>query len=179
MLSGILRAQNTSGTITGRVTDATGASISGARVSIMNVGSGDKRNLTTDSSGNYTAALLLPGSYTVTSEKEGFKTQVRTGITLQVDQTVRVDAALEIGSTNERIEVTANALTLDTDSAAIGTVVDQRQVSELPLNGRSFVNLLFLEPGAVQTGGEQSTFRYGTHSYRRTSANIPHPFRWP
>jgi hypothetical protein len=161
MLGGVATAQNTSGTITGRITDTTGASISGARVSVMNAGSGDKRNLVTDPSGNYTAALLLPGSYTVTSEKEGFKTQVQTGITLQVDQTVRVDAALEVGSTNERIEVTANALTLDTDSSTIGTVVDQRQVSELPLNGRSFVSLLFLEPGAVQTGGEQSTFRYG------------------
>ncbi|HTF61452.1 MAG TPA: carboxypeptidase-like regulatory domain-containing protein [Edaphobacter sp.] len=161
MFSELLYAQNTSGTITGRVTDTTGATISGARVSIINIGSGDKRDITTDASGNFTATLLLPGSYNVTAEKEGFKTQVRTGITLQVDQTVRVDSSLEVGSTSERVEVTANALTLDTDSSTIGTVVDRRQVSELPLNGRSFVNLLFLEPGAVQTGGEQSSFRYG------------------
>jgi len=161
LFPGALFAQNTSGTITGRITDSTSATISGAHVTVLNTGSGDKRAITTDATGNYTATFLLPGSYSVTSEKEGFKTEVSTGITLQVNQTVRVDAALQVGSTNERVEVTANALTLDTDSSTIGTVVDQKQVSELPLNGRSFVNLLFLEPGAVQTGGEQSSFRYG------------------
>lgn len=156
-----LAAQNTTGSITGRLTDTTGAVVSGAKITVVNTGTGEKRALTTDASGNYTATLLLPGNYSVTSEREGFKTEVRNGITLQVDQTVRVDISLPIGSTSERVEVSANALTLDTDSATIGQVVDQKQVSELPLNGRSFVSLLFLEPGAVQTGGEQSTFRYG------------------
>lgn len=157
----VLFAQNTSGTITGRITDTTGAAISGARVTVRNTASSDKREVATDASGNYTVPFLLPGSYSVTSEKEGFRTEVSTGITLQVDQTVRVDASLQVGSASEHVEVSANALTLDTDSSSIGTVVDQKQVSELPLNGRSFVSLLFLEPGAVQTGGEQSTYRYG------------------
>jgi Carboxypeptidase regulatory-like domain len=165
ILSGVvtnkIEAQNTTGTITGRLTDTTGAIVSGAKITVLNTGTAGSRVLTTDSSGDYTATLLLPGSYSVTSEMQGFKTEVRNGITLQVDQTVRVDMALTIGSTSERVEVNANALTLDTDSSSIGQVIDQKQVTELPLNGRNFVSLLFLEPGAVQTGGEQSTYRYG------------------
>lgn len=156
-----LPGQNTTGSITGRITDSSGAVIAGTNVTILNTGTGEKRQLTTDETGSYTATFLLPGTYSVTAAHEGFKSEVRTGITLQVDQAVRVDMSLTLGSTSEVIQVTANALTLDTDSASIGQVVDQKQVSELPLNGRSFVNLLFLEPGAVQTGGEQSTFRYG------------------
>lgn len=154
-------AQNTTGTIVGRLTDMSGAVVGGAQVTVLNTGTAAKRLLMTDAAGDFTATLLLPGSYTVTSEHAGFKTEARTGITLQVDQTVRVDMSLAVGSTNERVEVSANALTLDTDSASIGQVIDRKQVTELPLNGRSFVSLLFLEPGAVQTGGEQSTFRYG------------------
>ncbi|HTD96010.1 MAG TPA: carboxypeptidase-like regulatory domain-containing protein, partial [Edaphobacter sp.] len=161
LMASPLMAQNTTGSITGRLTDTSGAVVPGAKVTVENTGTGEKRMLTSDGSGGFTATLLLPGGYSVTSELEGFKTEVRNGITLQVDQTVRVDMSLAIGSASERVEVNANALTLDTDSATIGTVVDQKQVSELPLNGRSFVSLLFLEPGAVQTGGEQSSFRYG------------------
>jgi hypothetical protein len=154
-------AQNTTGTITGRLTDATGAVVAGAKVTVENMGTSETRTLTTDQSGDYTATLLLPGSYRVTSERAGFKIEVRNAITLQLDQTVRVDITMSVGSTTERVEVNATALTLDTDSASIGQVIDRKQVNELPLNGRSFVSLLFLEPGAVQTGGEQSTFRYG------------------
>ena len=161
LVSKKMDAQNTTGTITGLLTDSTGAVVSGAKVTIENTGTAEKRMLTTDRSGDYTATLLLPGSYRVTSEKEGFKIDVRNDITLQVDQTVRVDIAMTVGSVSERVEVSANALTLDTDSASIGQVIERKQVNDLPLNGRSFVSLLFLEPGAVQTGGEQSTFRYG------------------
>lgn len=156
-----LYAQNTTGSITGRITDTTGAVVSGVKVTVENLGTAEKRNLLTDDSGDYTATLLLPGNYQITAERDGFKTAVKTGITLQVDQTVRMDLTLSVGSATERVEVVANALTLDTDSASIGTTVEQKQVTDLPLNGRSFVSLLFLEPGAVQTGGEQSTFRYG------------------
>ncbi len=154
-------AQNTTGTITGRIADTSGAVVSGASVLVRNTATGEARALTTGAAGDFTATLLLPGTYSVTAQRDGFKTEIRTGITLQVDQTVRVDMNLAVGSTTEQVEVNANALTLDTDSATIGQVVDRKQVSELPLNGRNFVNLLFLEPGAVETGGEQSTYRYG------------------
>jgi Carboxypeptidase regulatory-like domain len=154
-------AQTTTGTITGRLTDPSGAVVAGATVTVVNPGTGASRALTTDSSGNYTATLLLPGQYSVTSAMTGFKTEVRTGIRLEIDQTVRVDIALSLGSTSDRVEVNATALTLDTDSASIGQVIDRKQINDLPLNGRNFTTLLFLEPSAVTTGGEQSTYRYG------------------
>ena len=77
-----------------------------------------------------------------------------------MDQTVRADLRLDVGSATQKVEVAASALTLDTDTPAVAQTINEKQVSELPLNGRSFVSLLFLEPGAVQTGGEQSTYRY-------------------
>jgi hypothetical protein len=153
--------QNTTGSITGRLTDPSGAVLPGATVTITNTGTGANRVLTSDNSGDFTATLLLPGTYSVSSALTGFKTEVRTGITLQVDQVVRVDMGLQVGQTSETVSVSANALTLDTDSASIGQVIDRKQVNDLPLNGRNFTTLLFLDPAAVTTGGEQSTYRYG------------------
>jgi hypothetical protein len=144
--------QNTTGTIVGRITDPTGAVVGGVKVTVQNIGTSTRREILTDASGDYTATLLLPGEYSVSAEHSGFKTELRNGITLQVDQTVRLDMALSVGSTDEKVEVNATALALDTDSASVGQVIDRTQVTELPLNGRSFVNLLFLEVGAVQTG---------------------------
>jgi Carboxypeptidase regulatory-like domain len=155
-----LSAQNTTGAITGRLTDSTGAVIAGAKVTVKNLGTGEVRTLTTGGSGDFTATLLLPGRYSVTAEHTGFKTAIRNDITLEVDQTVRADLALDVGSETQRVEVAGSALTLDTDSMAVAQTINEKQVSELPLNGRNFVSLLFLEPGAVQTGGEQSTYRY-------------------
>jgi hypothetical protein len=154
-------AQNTTGTITGRTTDPTGAVVPSAKVTITNIGTGAERTIPTDSSGDYTATLLLPGTYTVSISATGFKTDEQKGVHLEIDQTVRVDAALQLGEMNEKVEVNATALTLDTDTSSIGQVIERKQLNDLPLNGRNFVNLLFLEPGAVTTGGEQSTYRYG------------------
>ncbi|MGC2403135.1 MAG: carboxypeptidase-like regulatory domain-containing protein [Acidobacteriaceae bacterium] len=155
-----MRGQNTTGSITGRLTDTTGAVIAGAKISVKNSGTGEVRTLTTGGSGDFTATLLLPGRYSVTAEHTGFKTAIRNDITLEVDQTVRADLTLDVGSETQKVEVAGSALTLDTDSPAVAQTINEKQVSELPLNGRSFVSLLFLEPGAVQTGGEQSTYRY-------------------
>jgi hypothetical protein len=154
-------AQNTTGTITGRTTDPTGAVVPNAKVTITNTGTGAARSITTDNSGDYTATLLLPGTYTVSISAAGFKTEEKRGVRLEIDQTVRVDGALQLGETSEKVEVDASALTLDTDTSSIGQVIERKQISDLPLNGRNFTSLLFLEPSAVTTGGEQSTYRYG------------------
>jgi hypothetical protein len=99
-------AQNTTGAITGRLTDSTGAVISGAKVTVKNLGTGEVRTLTTGASGDFTATLLLPGRYSVTAEHSGFKTAIRNDITLEVDQTVRADLALDVGSEAQKVEVT-------------------------------------------------------------------------
>jgi Carboxypeptidase regulatory-like domain len=106
--------QNTTGSITGRLTDPTGAVIAGAKVTVRNLGTGEVRTLTTDASGDFTATLLLPGHYSVTAEHTGFKTSIQNDITLEVDQTVRADLHLDVGSATQKVEVAANALTLDT-----------------------------------------------------------------
>ncbi len=156
-----VRAQNTSGNITGRITDPSGAVIPDAHIAVTNLGTGEARSVTTDDSGNFTATLLLPGRYSVTAGHAGFKNVVQTGINLEINQTVRADLTLTPGDVQENVEITANALTLDTDSASVSQIIDSKQIAELPLNGRNFISLVFLDPSAVQTGGEQSSNRYG------------------
>jgi hypothetical protein len=87
-------AQNTTGTITGRLMDTTGAVVTGAKVTVQNLGTGEKRVLTSGDSGDFTATLLLPGRYSVTAQRSGFKTAVQSGINLDVDQTVRADVTM-------------------------------------------------------------------------------------
>src|ERR1700761_3331971 len=99
--------QNTTGSITGRLTDPTGAVIAGAKVTVRNLGTAEVRTLTTDASGDFTATLLLPGHYSVSAEHTGFKTSVQNDITLEVDQTVRADLHLDVGSAAQKVEVTA------------------------------------------------------------------------
>ena len=153
---GVASAQNTTGTIVGHVTDESGAIIPQAQVTVTNQETSKARSLTTSGTGDFTAPLLEPGIYKVTVGKGGFATLTTTGIVLQVDQTVRADAAIKVGGTTESVAVSAAALTLDTDSSSVGQIVSEKQITELPLNGRYFTDLIFLAPGAVQSTGEQS-----------------------
>ncbi|MBT9333072.1 TonB-dependent receptor [Paracidobacterium acidisoli] len=154
--TGTLLAQNTTGSIVGHVTDTTGAAIPSAQVTVTNQETSETRTLATTPAGDFTVPLLKPGTYKVTVSDAGFETVTTSGIVLQVDQTVRADASLKVGSHQETVSVSASALTLDTDSASVGQVVSEKQITELPLNGRYFTDLIFLAPGAVQTSGEQS-----------------------
>lgn len=149
-------AQNTTGTIVGHVADPTGASVASAQVVVTNVGTAQSRTVTTSDSGDFTVPLLDPGSYKVEVSRQGFSSVTTSGIVLQVGQTVRADTVLKIGSVNESVSISASTVTLDTDSATVGQLVSQKQITELPLNGRYFTDLIFLAPGAVQTTGEQS-----------------------
>lgn len=148
--------QNTTGTIVGRITDASGAVVPAAQVTVTNQQTSQRRLVRSTGTGDYTAPLLSPGTYSVTVNAAGFGTFTRSNITLQVDQTVRADAALQVGANKQTVSISAQALTLDTDSSSIGQVIGQKQISSLPLNGRYFTDLIFLAPGAVQTTGEQS-----------------------
>jgi uncharacterized surface anchored protein len=100
--AGSMLGQNTTGSITGRLTDPTGAVIAGAKVTVRNLGTGEVRTLNTDASGDFTATLLLPGHYNVTAEHTGFKTAIQNDITLEVDQTVRADLHLDVGSATQK-----------------------------------------------------------------------------
>ena len=101
--------------------------------------------------GYYTIALLPPGAYRIAVSKEGLRPVTRTGIALQVDQVARVDFSMEVGSVSEAVEVTANVTKVDTHTATLKEVVDQRRIQELPLNGRDANQLIFLMPGVYGT----------------------------
>jgi hypothetical protein len=144
-----LSAQTTSATIVGAVTDQSGSVVAGATVTVRNETTGDTRKVTTNSEGMYTASILPIGRYTVDVEASGFKRSVAGGLTLEVNQTVRVDLQLEVGPVTQTVEVTSAAVLVKTDRSDVGQVIDGKQVVELPLNGRKFIQLATLGPGAI------------------------------
>ncbi len=160
-IAGAARAQTATGQITGTVTDSTGGVMPKVKVVVTSQQTGLTRETTTSDVGNYVVPLLPVGVYLVTAEQSGFKLAVRSDIQLSVDQVQRIDLQLETGNVSERVEVRATSSALDTETATVGQVISERQVSELPLNNRNFLQLLFLGAGAVETGGEQAAMRQG------------------
>ena len=142
-------AQVNTGTISGTVSDSTGAVIPGAGVTILNVDTGISRTVTTDAAGRYRAPQLGLGSYDVTTESSGFQTSVRAGITLTVGREAAVDFTLQVGAVTERVTVTGEAPLVDTTSSTVASLVDAKQVQELPLAGRSYTDLTAIQPGAI------------------------------
>jgi hypothetical protein len=158
-MTGGLKAQTATGQINGTLKDASGAVIPGAKVTLSSEQTGLTRETQSNATGDYTFPLLPVGVYSVTAETPGFQTARRTEITLQVNQTLRVDMEMSVGEVTETVEVVATSAAIDTETATVGTTVSQKQVTQLPLNGRSFLQLLFLGNGAVETSGEQGTMR--------------------
>src|SRR5579883_3129571 len=144
-------AQTTSTEVLGTVEDASGAVIPNAKVTLLRVTTGERRQAATDTSGNYSFPLIEIGEYTVTAEMDGFKTETQTGINVALQQKARVNFRLQIGAASEKVEVMATGVELKTDDAAIGSTVDQRRVTEIPTLNRNFAALLVLTPG-VQYG---------------------------
>lgn len=140
----LLSAQATSASISGRVTDPSGASVPDAQVSASNLDTGLKRDTRTNEQGNYSVPLLPPGSYRVTVTKQGFRPISRSGVTLTVDQAARLDFILEVGAVTETVEVVAAAPLLDQDTSALGQIIDNSKIVNIPLNGRSPFRLVQL-----------------------------------
>lgn len=151
--------------ILGIVEDTSGALIPGVVVTATHVATGQQRQVTTGESGNYVITNINPGEYTVRAEKAGFKSEVRSSLLLQLNQKARVDIKLSIGAVSETVEVSARGVILNTDDATIGNVVEQKRITDLPLNGRNFANLAGLMPGVIK-GISSNTNQYG----RRDSA---------
>jgi hypothetical protein len=156
LLAAPVCAQQGRGSITGTVTDATSASVPGVSVRIVNDGTNAVVQLATSEEGYFTAPALPVGNYSITLEKQGFKRIHRTGVTLQVDQHVALSLRLELGTTVDSIEVTGEAPLVDTGSATVGKVIENRRVTELPLNGRNALALVMLAPGVKSQAGPTS-----------------------
>ena len=161
-LSTCLFAQSGStGAILGTVTDASGAVVPNAKVTVTNTATNVSVETVTSSAGDYNVPSLNPGPYRVTIEASGFQKSVVSQITLTVNQKMRVDGNLKPGQVTETLSVQAQAVALDTDTTELANLVSQRQVQDLPLNGRNFMQLLLIGAGAVTVGGEQGTMRQG------------------
>jgi hypothetical protein len=141
-------AQVDRGAIVGTVTDQAGARIAGAEVIVTNVGANQPTKVTTNEEGSFTATLLRIGTYSVTAEKKGFRKTVQENVDVGVNQAVRVDLVLRVGSASETVEVTSAPPLLQTEASSLGTVETERRISDLPLNGRNFITLAYLGPGA-------------------------------
>ncbi len=142
------RSQSTTADITGTVTDNTGAIIPQAAVKLTNLGTKQTRTALSTGSGDYTFTLLGPGSYSLTVAAQGFKTFSVSSVTLAAGDRVREDAKLEIGSADETVEVTTEAPALQADSSVLTSTVTEASVQDLPLNGRNYINLAQITPGA-------------------------------
>ena len=132
-------AQVSTGTITGTVSDATGAVVPGAAVTVRNVETGITRALTTNERGRFSAPQLPPGSYEISASTSGFQTEVRSGITLTIGREAMVDFSLTVGSVTERVEVTGEAPLIETTTSTVSGMIDSKQMRDIPLNSRSFI----------------------------------------
>ena len=149
-------AQDTA-TIVGTVTDSSGAVVPEAKVTVSNPDKGFVRELESNAAGEYTAAKIPIGNYSVDAESPGFKKLVRVGITLAVGQTLRVNLQLELGGMTQQVTVTGNVPQVDTENAAVSDVVTGSQIADLELNGRNFAALALLAPGASPAAGWDSS----------------------
>lgn len=143
-----LSAQTSLGNIVGTITDQSSAAVVSSPVTVVNTATNETRTATSNSSGNYTVALLPPGTYDVTVAAPGFKTAVIRHLQLGVEQTARADFRLQLGQVSETVSVSSQEVVLNTDTSDIGQIVSNRSITELPLNGRDFTQLVQLVPGA-------------------------------
>lgn len=153
----------TQGEITGEVADSSGALIPGAAVIVTNEGTNVSRQGTTNSSGVYSFPSLTPGTYRVRVETSGFQAEERSGIILQVQQVARIDFRMVVGQFSETLTIAATAEMLTTENATVGTVIENKTIVEMPLNGRNFLQLVALSPNVSFGfgGSSQQTSQVG------------------
>lgn len=172
----------TLGSITGEVTDPSGAITPNAPVTVTNIATNASRSTATNSAGIYLFPDLVPGTYNVKVETPGFEPQIKTNIILQVQQRARVDFTLVVGQATQTVEVSAAAASLATEDATVGTVIESQRIQELPLNGRNFFQLVALSPNvsygfapaaqaAGRMGGTRSTITISQAGSRATWQN--------
>jgi Carboxypeptidase regulatory-like domain/TonB dependent receptor len=147
LLASVLVAQTVSTEILGLVTDSSGAVVAGATVIAKRPATNDVRTTKTNETGNYIFPLLDIGQYEVSCAAPGFKTEVRSGIELELQQKARLDFLMQVGQQAETVEVTGTTMLLRTEDATIGSVVEAKRIVDLPLNGRNFAQLATLMPG--------------------------------
>ncbi len=151
-------AQNTTGSISGVVRDASGAVIPNAKIHVVSTETGLARDVESNSTGEYIVSQLPIGMYTVTADKGGFKTAKSNAVQVQILSTVTVNFSLQVGSSAQTVYVDVHSAQLDTQTSQAGTVIESRQINNLPLNVRQFMQLVFLAPMTVPATGDFRSF---------------------
>jgi len=169
--STLLFAQGTGGRIIGRVADPTGAALPNVKVSLINEATGVGRDGQTNETGDYVFVEVPVGSYRMEFDLAGFKKNVRRGIVLQLNEVATLNMVMQLGAAQEVVDVTSEAPLVDTTSTQLGAVVDDRSVSQLPLNARDTYQFLQLQPGVMSTVGSSSTITYGSDKSGAVSVN--------
>jgi hypothetical protein len=171
LLPTLLPAQGASGRILGRVADPTGAVLSAAKITLTNEATGISRDARTNDSGDYSFVDVAPGTYTVQFELAGFKKNVQKSVTVDVNQVVTLNSTLQIGGSQETVEVTSEAPQVDTTSTQLGAVINDRSVNELPLNTRDTYQFLQLQPGVQSQLGSSGSLFAGSDDPGSVSVN--------
>jgi hypothetical protein len=161
----VLFASGPTGTITGTVTDPSGAVVPKAKITVVNSATNAARDARSNDDGDFTVALLPPGRYQVTAESEGFRKSIFSDVVVNVDQTIRVDFALIVGAPTEEVRVKDTPPAIQTDTSTLGQVVNNRLVQQLPLNERNFLDFALLVPGSqLPAEGSQNSTQGGSLS---------------
>jgi len=140
------------GSILGTITDPSTAAVQGVQVTVTNVDTNLSKETTTDVTGKYVIIALPAGRYKLEAAFSGFQKSVETGIVLNVNDKRRVDLVLQVGATQQEVSVTANSVQVETTNTQLGQVIDEKKIMEMPLNGRSYLDLLVLQPGVAPAG---------------------------
>ena len=167
----LLSAQGTTGRILGRVADPSGAILPGVKVTLVNEATGVSRDGKTNDSGDFDFVEIPVGTYRLEFDLTGFKKNVRRGVGLDINQVITLNMTMQVGATQEVVDVTSEAPLVETASTQLGAVVNDRTVSQLPLNSRDTYQFLQLQPGVMSTVGSSNTLIYGSDSAGAVSVN--------
>jgi hypothetical protein len=154
--SGVAFAQRTTASVAGAVTDESGAAVPGAEVVARNLSTMVERSVTSNTLGYYVLTALPAGRYSLSVRKTGYQSQILQELLLEVDQNATVNISLKIGAISETVNVSAEAIAIDTRTATLNTVINEKQIASLPLNGRNLLQLMQLTPGTL--AGASGTF---------------------
>jgi outer membrane receptor protein involved in Fe transport len=169
--STLVSAQGTGGRILGRVSDPTGAILSGVKVTLTNDATGVSSESVTNDNGDYGFPQVPVGVYRMEFDLTGFKKNLQRSVSVSLNQIVTLNSVMQIGGTKETVEVTSEAPLVDTTSTQLGAIMDSRQVSNLPLNTRDTYQLLQLQPGVMSTVGSSNSIVYGSDNAGAVSVN--------
>src|SRR6266852_3874106 len=171
LIPSTLSAQGTAGRILGRVADASGAVLANVKVTLVNEGTNVSRDARTNSGGDYDFVEVPVGTYRLEFDLTGFKKNVRRAVTLDINQVITLNITMQVGAAQEVVDVTSEAPLVDTTTTQLGAVVNDRAISQLPLNSRDTYQFLQLQPGVMSTVGSSNTIVYGSDKAGAVAVN--------